>query len=208
MTMIRRVSIFFCLFILILGCGAKKQAKSILLPQENDKTGKIVVRSDTSGIMLDKPYTEAVYHASTGGFLIRQTDPGEVQQAYGALLTAEPTAEPEDMPVTFTLFFLPGPADLTPDSRDDMTEIVDMIKQNESASIDIIGHTDTVGSAEKNIQLSRNRAQRVADILHNHGIDANRFSILAQGEADLRILTPDNTPEPGNRRVEVVIIQP
>jgi flagellar motor protein MotB len=58
----------------------------------------------------------------------------------------------------------------------------------------------------KNLRLSR--AQRVADILHNHGIDANRFSILAQGEADLKIPTPANIPEPGNRRVELVIIQP
>ncbi len=207
MITIRQILIFFCLFILILGCGAKKQPRSILLPQEDGKTGKIVVRSATSGIMLDKPYTEAVYHPATGGFLIRQTDPGEIQQTYGALLTAEP-AEKINGPATFTLFFLPGPADLTPDSRDDLPKIVDMIKQDESSIIEITGHTDSEGPAEKNIQLSLARAQRVAEILENHGIKADRFSIQAKGETELRISTSDNTPEPGNRRVVVVIRQP
>jgi outer membrane protein OmpA-like peptidoglycan-associated protein len=204
MITIHRGLIFFCLCILVLGCGTKKQAKSILLPQRSGETGKIIVRSDTSGIMLDKPYTEAVYHAATGGFLTRQTDPGEIQQIYGMLLAADP----EDRSGAVTLFFLPGPADLTPDSRGDLQKIVDLARQNESAPIEITGHTDTAGSGEKNIQLSRARAHRVAEILQNHGIDPNRFSIQAKGETDLRIPTSDNTPEPGNRRVEVVIRQP
>lgn len=206
----RQALIFFCLLMLILGCGTKKEARSILLPQADGKTGKIVVRSDTSGIMLDRPYMEAVYHPTTGGFLIRQTDPGEIQQTYGALLTAEPTepTETKDLPVTFTLFFLPGPADLAPESRNELPKIVDIIKRNETAAIEITGHTDSEGSAEKNIRLSLARAHRVAEIFQNHGIDANRFSILARGEAGLRIPTPDNTPEPGKRRVQVVITQP
>jgi len=207
MITIRRGLILFCLCILVFGCGTKKQAKSVLLPEKGGETGKIVVRSDTSGIMLDKPYTEAVYHAATGGFLTRQADPGEIEQTYGALLTAEP-AETKDIPITFTLFFLPGPADLTPDSRDDLQKIVDLARQNGAAPIEITGHTDTEGSAEKNIRLSRARAHRVAQILQNHGIDPNRFSIQAKGETDLRIPTSDNTPEPGNRRVQVMIRQP
>lgn len=207
MTTIRHGLILFCVCTLVLGCGTKKQAKSILLPEKSGETGKIVLRSDTSGIMLDKPYIEAVYHAATGGFLTRQTDPGEMQQTYGALLTAE-TAETSDKPVTFTLFFLPGPADLTPDSRGDLQKIVELARQYESAPIEITGHTDTEGPSEKNIRLSLARAHRVAEILQNHGVDPNRFSIQAKGETDLRIPTSDNTPEPGNRRVEVVIRYP
>lgn len=195
--------IFFCLSSLMVSCGTPKQSKSILLPQKNGETGKIVVRSDTSGIMLDKPYTEAVYHAGTGGFLTRQTDPGQTRQIYGPLLAAEP-----DMPLMFTLFFLSGPADLTPDSRSELPRILETIQQNAASGIDIIGHTDTAGSAEMNARLSRARALKVAEIFQNHGIDANRFTIQGMGESDLRVPTPDNTPEPGNRRVEVVISQP
>jgi hypothetical protein len=115
MITIRQVLILFCIFILILGCGTKKQAKSILLPQENGETGKIVVRSDTSGIMLDKPYTEAVYHAATGGFTTRQADPEETGQIYGPLLAAEPD--------------MPDSADLAPGSRTNVPIIQEMIRQ-------------------------------------------------------------------------------
>ncbi|MCF8092330.1 MAG: hypothetical protein K9K40_07695 [Desulfotignum sp.] len=81
----------------LMGCAKQQTTGAILLPEESGKTGKIVMRSDTSGIMLDRPYTEAVYHPTTGGFLIRKTDPGQVQKTYGSLLEAEP-----DLPVTST----------------------------------------------------------------------------------------------------------
>lgn len=62
--------------------------------------------------------------------------------------------------------------------------------------------------AEKNIRISRARAHIAAKTSGNHGIDPNRFPIQAKGKTELRILTSDNTPEPGNRRVEVAIRQP
>ncbi len=106
--------LFFCLFSLILSCSTSKQTKSILLPQEDGKTGKIVMRSETSGIMLDKPYIEAVYHATTGGFVTRQTDPDETRLTYGPLLAAEPD--------------MSDPADLTSDSGADLPQGPEMIQ--------------------------------------------------------------------------------
>ncbi len=193
---------FFILFCLtcLMACGGKPQTKSILLPEESGETGKIVVRSDTSGIMLDKPYTEAVYHASTGGFLTRKTDPGQVLDTYGKLLATEPA-----MPVMFTLHFLSGPADLTPESRSVIPRIIETAEKRASSGIDIIGHTDTMGTDEKNVQLSLARARRVADILVTHGVNPDRITIQGKGEKELMVFTPDNTPEPGNRRVEVMI---
>jgi outer membrane protein OmpA-like peptidoglycan-associated protein len=197
--MMRWFFILFCLTCLM-ACGGKPQTKSILLPEESGETGKIVVRSDTSGIMLDKPYTEAVYHASTGGFLTRKTDPGQVLDTYGKLLATEPA-----MPVVFTLHFLSGPADLTPESRSVIPRIIETAEKRASSGIDIIGHTDTMGTDEKNVQLSLARARRVADILVTHGVNPDRITIQGQGEKELMVSTPDNTPEPGNRRVEVMI---
>jgi outer membrane protein OmpA-like peptidoglycan-associated protein len=197
--MMRWFFILFCLTCLM-ACGGKPQTKSILLPEESGETGKIVVRSDTSGIMLDKPYTEAVYHASTGGFLTRKTDPGQVLDTYGKLLATEPA-----MPVMFTLHFLSGPADLTPESRSVIPRIIETAEKRASSGIDIIGHTDTMGTDEKNVQLSLARARRVADILVTHGVNPDRITIQGQGEKELMVSTPDNTPEPGNRRVEVMI---
>jgi OmpA-OmpF porin, OOP family len=200
--MMRWFFTIFCLTCLacLMACGGKPQTKSILLPEESGETGKIVVRSDTSGIMLDKPYTEAVYHASTGGFLTRKTDPGKVLDTYGKLLATEPP-----IPVMFTLYFLSGPADLTPESRSVVPRILDTAEKRASSGIDIIGHTDTMGTDEKNIALSLARARRVADILVTHGVKPDRITIQGQGEKELMVSTPDNTPEPRNSRVEVMI---
>jgi len=177
----RFLAILLCLACLT-ACG-KQQTKAILLPQENGETGKIIVRSDTSGIMLDKPYTETVYHPATGGFLTRKTDPGQVQKAYGPLLEAEPHIAAEHhmedvshAPALFTLFFMSGPAELTPESKSVLPKILKIAGQKASSDIDIIGHTDTMGSDEANTRLSLARAHRVADILQSHGINKKKDS--------------------------------
>ncbi|MCA1786299.1 MAG: OmpA family protein [Desulfobacteraceae bacterium] len=197
--MMRHIVICLCLTCLI-ACAKQQKNSAILLPQESGETGKIVMRSDTSGIMLDKPYTEVVYHATTGGFLTRKTDPGQVQKAYGPLLGAEP-----HVPALFTLYFMSGPAELTPESKSMLPKILEIAGQKASSDIDIIGHTDTMGSAETNTRLSLARARRVADILSSHGINEKRLSIQGHGENDLLVPTPGSTPEPRNNRVEVMI---
>lgn len=69
----------------------------------------------------------------------------------------------------------------------------------------IEGHTDSVGSRESNIDLSRRRAQAVVDYLASKGADRSRFDAIGYGY---------DKPIPGlsakaaaNRRVEVVRIK-
>jgi OmpA-OmpF porin, OOP family len=69
----------------------------------------------------------------------------------------------------------------------------------------IEGHTDTVGSREYNNALSDLRAAAVVDYLaNNFGVDRNRVEAIGMGKDGLLIPTPDQTPEPRNRRVQVV----
>ena len=67
----------------------------------------------------------------------------------------------------------------------------------------IEGHTDSVGDANYNLNLSQRRAQSVADYLQTKGVAASRFTVKALGEANPRF---DNSTKEGqakNRRVEV-----
>lgn len=67
------------------------------------------------------------------------------------------------------------------------------------------GHCDTVGPREMNQRLSERRAQAVRDFLvQRHGVDPQRLEIVGRGEDDPLVPTPDNTPEPRNRRVQVI----
>ena len=67
--------------------------------------------------------------------------------------------------------------------------------------------SDTVGTREYNKRLSDRRAVAVADYLTNKfQIDRNRFQTIGMGKDSLLIATPDQTPEPRNRRVSIVNI--
>ncbi|MBY0485650.1 MAG: OmpA family protein [Flavobacteriaceae bacterium] len=66
------------------------------------------------------------------------------------------------------------------------TEGIDFIrtylKNNPTASVDIVGHADEIGSNERNNALSKGRAEAVKAILVKAGIDASRLHVVTIGE--------------------------
>jgi len=70
----------------------------------------------------------------------------------------------------------------------------------------IIGYTDSTGNPEYNMQLSKRRAQAVADYLVSTGVDPDILRVIGRGENDP--IAPNDTPEnrAKNRRVGVVVI--
>ena len=80
-----------------------------------------------------------------------------------------------------------------------------LMKRNKNITIEVIGHTDDVGSKEGNSVISLKRAQIVADYLMSNGINKSRISI--KGKMDSEPLYPNTTPEnrAKNRRVEFII---
>ena len=90
-------------------------------------------------------------------------------------------------------------------SRNTLIDFLDKNKKELSRYI-ILGHTDTKGTSDYNINLSLKRAQAVKEILINQGISDNSISLLGKGENELAVNTPDETKHPANRRAEVKII--
>jgi outer membrane protein OmpA-like peptidoglycan-associated protein len=71
--------------------------------------------------------------------------------------------------------------------------------------VDLVGHTNSVGSDSANLVLSGERADTVYHWLVNNGISSTRLTMRAVGESDP---VADNTTEEGralNDRVEFVI---
>jgi outer membrane protein OmpA-like peptidoglycan-associated protein len=68
----------------------------------------------------------------------------------------------------------------------------------------IAGHTDTVGTAAYNLNLSRRRAQSIAGWFRKNGL---RIPIAYEGYGEFALLvaTLDNTDEPRNRRVDYIL---
>lgn len=75
-------------------------------------------------------------------------------------------------------------------------------KSLELSQFELAGHTDRVGTAQYNINLSRDRAEAVkAYLAEVHGVPAARLRAIGYGFA--RLADPANPASALNRRVEV-----
>ncbi len=95
-------------------------------------------------------------------------------------------------------------SNLKPDMTGDLRNLADRIKASPGdESIDIIGHTDSIGSEAYNQGLSERRARSVADYLTKEGLDRGKMSVSGKSEHEP---VADNRTADGrarNRRVEV-----
>lgn len=105
------------------------------------------------------------------------------------------------------LIFEQGKSKIDPSSYQELDLLVTMMRENKSMVIQLEGHTDYLGDAEKNLKLSEQRVERVKDYLVSKGIHKNRILTKAYGGS--MPLSRDDTPEAHrlNRRVEVRILQ-
>ena len=80
-----------------------------------------------------------------------------------------------------------------------------VLDEYEKTMIDVVGHTDSTGSFEYNMDLSQGRALSVSQYLESQGVD--RVRIAAQGVGE-QFPIADNDTNYGrqqNRRVELVL---
>lgn len=104
-----------------------------------------------------------------------------------------------------SLYFTQSTADLLPASRPTLNALARELRQRPALRLEIAGHTDNVGEADRNLRLSQQRAQVVRRYLLQQGIDSLRLT--ARGYGGTRPVADNRNPElrPRNRRVEVVV---
>ena len=70
----------------------------------------------------------------------------------------------------------------------------------------VSGHTDSTGSADYNLNLSRERASSVASYLQGQGVKSSRFEVLGLGSSNPIASNSTADGRAQNRRVEIKII--
>jgi len=67
-----------------------------------------------------------------------------------------------------------------------LDKVVEILKSNPKISLDIISHTDAIGSDTKNLDLSLKRSEQVVKYLVDKGIDKNRLKAIGKGETEIK----------------------
>lgn len=190
---------------LVLGClslflsACAPTTRVILLPQADKTASAVVVKSVSTQIVLEVPYQRA---SGTGTDALKgdTVTPEAIQKKYLGLFTAAPPR-----PAKFTVNFLPGGTDLTPESEAALPKILAELATRAGADIVVTGHTDTKGATAANDELSLKRAGVVAQLLVAKGASAARIESVGRGKRELLVKTNDDVDEPKNRRVEIVV---
>ena len=171
----------------------------VLLPSRDGAPAAVEVTHGQTQTALDQPYDAARLRAE-GRVEKGRSSEGEVRGTFGAALDAQPLR-----PASFTVYFLEGKDELTPESLPVVGQILAELARRPAPEIFVIGHTDARGSHATNDALSLQRAGRMRDELVKRGVPAERIHVEGRGKRELLISTPDGVAEARNRRVEISV---
>ncbi|WP_155264578.1 OmpA family protein [Sphingomonas segetis] len=124
------------------------------------------------------------------------------QQAQAQARPAASQARRMDLRVSFLL----NSAELTAQAREEAKVFAEALRRPELAPKHflIAGHTDSSGGRALNMELSKRRAQAVADYLSTLGISRDRLEVRGYGPD--RPLPGHSASSPDNRRVEAELL--
>lgn len=104
---------------------------------------------------------------------------------------------------TLKNLFASGKFLIQPSAHPQLEAVMAIMKKNPSLRIEIQGHTDNVGSASLNQQLSEKRAMAVLRYLVRHGINLDRLQSVGYGSGQPIASNDSNKGRNLNRRVEL-----
>lgn len=107
--------------------------------------------------------------------------------------------------VLYGIHFEVDKATLTPESVQVMEQLATVIRARPGLNLEIAGHTDSDGTDEYNLQLSRERAQAVVNWLNENGI-TNTLSARGYGESSPVASNTTSEGKAVNRRVEIKVV--
>ena len=189
-------------------CGPKRvsspvrpgQDLIVLLPDSDTKSIGGAGVSNPLGSVDLAAERDAALVTSGRAPVLTKLSPADVQRIFGDALSALPPA-----PRRFTLFFRFESDELTDPSQALIPRILAVVKEHAVQDVVVIGHTDTMGTQQANYGLGLKRAMMIRNLLVAAGLDGSTIEATSVGELDLLVTTPDETPEPRNRRVDIFV---
>lgn len=190
------------IFILLISLFFTACSKSTVVLANNGKDhNAITINTNKGEVKLDKvgEYV-SVKSPDSPPSDIKNMSQSDINKRFAESLSALPQEAD-----TFIIYFENNGLEFAEGSKEKFDNAIKSIHNRMPCTVDIIGHTDTVGSDEINQQMSLQRAEKITQLLISNGIASGLLTSKGYGEKDLLIQTADNTPEAKNRSVEIFV---
>ena len=103
------------------------------------------------------------------------------------------------------ILFATDSASLSGGLQNDLRAVAGSLNRYPDTRVNVIGHTDNVGEAAYNLDLSQRRANAVASVLIGAGVAPSRINAFGRGEDQPVASNLDAGGRQQNRRVEIII---
>lgn len=148
----------------------------------------------------------AVVGGTAGAIIGHQMDQ-QAKELKVAIPGAEVTRIGEGMVVTFPsgLLYDFDSSAIRPDAAQNLRVLAQSLEKYSNEDLLIVGHTDSIGSAQYNQQLSLRRADAAAQYLVAQGVNSTRIRTTGKGETEPIATNETADGRQLNRRIEVAI---
>lgn len=146
---------------------------------ETDSTGVASME-----VVSDREYVFVTDHGSfLKGKGTVSTYREKADRQYDLTVDIQPIEKPIVIP---NIYFDVAKWDLRPDAKENLNELLVILKDNPNIVIELSAHTDMVGNDKANMILSENRAQSVVDYVIEKGVYWDRLQAKGYGETQPR----------------------
>jgi peptidoglycan-associated lipoprotein len=174
----------------------------VLLPDEDGHVGAVLVTTPEGTQKVDKAYAfTTVDGARSLPSELRMMGEEQVNAIFAQIIKAQPSK-----PKSITLYFILDSVALTPESNAILPTLFEAVREHKPTEISIFGHTDAIGSEERNVKLSADRARAIETILRKRDPDLGQITVQSFGSQEPLIPSAPHVPEPRNRRAEIIIL--
>ena len=215
-TILKNVSVLAVALTMLTGCEATKNAN-------NQQKGTVIGAAD--GAILGAVIGNNVGNKGDGGELgavIGGVVGGAAGNVIGKKMDKQAQRIEEEIPgaevervddgivVNFDensgVYFATNKYDVNAASQQTLNGLAKVMTEYPQTNVLVVGHTDSTGSAEYNMTLSKNRAQAVTNYLVGQGIASGRFTTQWYGEEQPKYTNETAEGRSKNRRVTLAIV--
>ena len=190
-----------CISLSLLAAACAPKGLVVLVPDPDGSVGKVTVSTAGGSVDLDQAnQSTAIRSPDSAPGRPVSMDQAEVEKIFEPVLANQPLA-----PVHFILHFQSDSIELLPESAQSLPEVVEEIRRRAPSRVSVVGHTDTKGDKDYNLELSMRRAGEIKRRLIELGIAGASIDVSSHGEENPLVKTGDEVSNAENRRVEVVV---